>query len=68
MQEPKLSKVCEKVLDRCLAPSTAVGVGCDNMTMILVRFTKSNPAGASAHDKSSAPLEVPFESKPAETE
>ncbi|XP_022851108.1 probable protein phosphatase 2C 60 [Olea europaea var. sylvestris] len=66
--EPKLSKVCEKVLDRCLAPSTAVGVGCDNMTMILVRFTKSNPAGASAHDKSSAPLEVPFESKPAETE
>ncbi|GER30634.1 protein phosphatase 2C family protein [Striga asiatica] len=38
--EMKLSAVCEKVLDRCLAPSTAGGEGCDNMTMILVQFKK----------------------------
>ncbi|XP_078443192.1 putative protein phosphatase 2C 11 [Wolffia australiana] len=35
-----LSSVCEKVLDRCLAPSTVTGEGCDNMTMILVQFKK----------------------------
>ncbi|CAI9784780.1 unnamed protein product [Fraxinus pennsylvanica] len=46
--ETKLSKVCEKVLDRS-----------QNLT--------SDPSGASAHGKSSAPQEVP-ESKPAETE
>ena len=40
MQETKLSTVCERVLDRCLAPSTARGEGCDNMTMILVQFKK----------------------------
>jgi len=37
--EESLSAVCERVLDRCLAPSTA-GEGCDNMTMILVQFKK----------------------------
>ncbi|KAI3802598.1 hypothetical protein L1987_30737 [Smallanthus sonchifolius] len=37
--ESKLSTVCEKVFDRCLAP-TAGGEGCDNMTMILVQFKK----------------------------
>ncbi|KAG0466966.1 hypothetical protein HPP92_018546 [Vanilla planifolia] len=36
--ERSLSAVCEKVLDRCLAPSTAGGEGCDNMTIILVKF------------------------------
>lgn len=40
LQETKLSVVCERVLDRCLAPSTAGGEGCDNMTMILVQFKK----------------------------
>ncbi|KAE8656640.1 putative protein phosphatase 2C 58 [Hibiscus syriacus] len=40
MQESKLSVICERVLDRCLAPSTANGEGCDNMTMILVQFKK----------------------------
>jgi protein phosphatase 1G len=40
MQESSLSAVCEKVLDRCLAPSTLGGEGCDNMTMILVQFKK----------------------------
>ncbi|PWA82458.1 protein phosphatase 2C family protein [Artemisia annua] len=37
--ESKLSTVCEKVFDRCLAP-TSGGEGCDNMTMILVQFKK----------------------------
>jgi protein phosphatase 1G len=40
MQESSLSAVCERVLDRCLAPSTITGEGCDNMTMILVQFKK----------------------------
>lgn len=39
MQESKLSVVCERVFERCLAPSTG-GEGCDNMTMILVQFKK----------------------------
>lgn len=39
--EKKLSLVCEKVLDRCLAPMTG-GEGCDNMTMILVQFKKKS--------------------------
>ncbi|WOK92652.1 putative protein phosphatase 2C 11 [Canna indica] len=38
-KEASLSAVCEKVLDRCLAPTT-LGEGCDNMTMILVQFKK----------------------------
>lgn len=40
VQEERLSAVCERVLDRCLAPSTMGGEGCDNMTMILVQFKK----------------------------
>lgn len=39
-KESSLSAVCERVLDRCLAPSTITGEGCDNMTMILVQFKK----------------------------
>lgn len=39
VQESKLSVICERVFDRCLAP-TAGGEGCDNMTMILVQFKK----------------------------
>lgn len=46
--ESKLSVVCEKVFDRCLAPS-AGGEGCDNMTMILVQFKK--PLNSSASTK-----------------
>lgn len=53
MQESKLSTVCEKVLDRCLAPSTAGGEGCDNMTMILVQFKKPIMAAASGEQSSS---------------
>ncbi|CAI9260237.1 unnamed protein product [Lactuca saligna] len=38
--ESKLSTICERVFDKCLAPSTSTGEGCDNMTMILVQFKK----------------------------
>ncbi|KAL3844073.1 hypothetical protein ACJIZ3_001476 [Penstemon smallii] len=63
--ENKLSVVCEKVLDRCLAPSTA-GEGCDNMTMILVQFKKNTQCDASSNsnEKSSTSEEL----KPAEHE
>ncbi|KAJ6743848.1 PROTEIN PHOSPHATASE 2C [Salix viminalis] len=44
--ENRLSAVCERVLDRCLAPSTLGGEGCDNMTMIVVQFKK--PIGSIA--------------------
>ncbi|KAJ4822148.1 hypothetical protein Tsubulata_017305 [Turnera subulata] len=45
--ESKLSEICEKVLNRCLAPTTEGGEGCDNMTMILVQFKKPIGSGAS---------------------
>ena len=54
--ESKLSAVCERVLDRCLAP-TAGGEGCDNMTMILVQIKKPVPSGASPDDEPSASSE-----------
>ncbi|GFP93562.1 probable protein phosphatase 2c 60 [Phtheirospermum japonicum] len=41
--EKKLSVVCERTLDRCLAPSSGQE-GCDNMTMILVQFKKPSNA------------------------
>ncbi|KAI3820605.1 hypothetical protein L1987_08153 [Smallanthus sonchifolius] len=41
--ESKLKAVCEKVFDRCLAP-TSGGEGYDNMTMILVQFKKPKSA------------------------
>ncbi|KHG19769.1 hypothetical protein F383_03979 [Gossypium arboreum] len=41
--ETKLSAICERVFDKCLAP-TAGGEGCDNMTMILVQFKR--PVGS----------------------
>ncbi|KAL8139329.1 hypothetical protein V2J09_005350 [Rumex salicifolius] len=36
-QEKTLSVICQRVLDKCLAPSSG-GEGCDNMTMILVQL------------------------------
>ncbi|XP_075488606.1 putative protein phosphatase 2C 60 isoform X2 [Primulina tabacum] len=66
-QESKLSVVCEKVFDRCLAP-TAGGEGCDNMTMILVQFKKITPSSTSSNDKSSTSKEIKLDSKPAEAE
>lgn len=50
MQETKLSVICERVFDRCLAPM-AGGEGCDNMTMILVQFKKPFNSGASTADQ-----------------
>lgn len=44
--ESKLSTVCEKMLDHCLAPSSG-GEGCDNMTMILIHFNKCGDRKAS---------------------
>lgn len=57
MQESKLSVVCERALDRCLAPSTADGEGCDNMTMIVVQFKKPEQSTESEGGQSS-PTEV----------
>lgn len=57
--ESSLSSVCEKVLDRCLAPSTAGGEGCDNMTIILVQFKKPVcPNDADAEQSSRAVPEI----------
>ncbi|MFQ6658173.1 hypothetical protein Gotur_027548 [Gossypium turneri] len=64
MQETKLSVICERVLDRCLAPSTATGEGCDNMTMILVQFKKSIKSASPAELQSSHSKSVDTESKP----
>lgn len=33
-----LSAICEKLLDKCLAPTTTTGEGCDNMTIIVVQL------------------------------
>lgn len=68
--ESKLSAVCERVLDRCLAPSTAAGEGCDNMTMILVHFRKpdlSSTSDAGAEEKSSTSNSTETESKSTNT-
>ncbi|KAL3528990.1 hypothetical protein ACH5RR_008312 [Cinchona calisaya] len=47
--ETELSTVCEKVFDKCLAP-TAGGEGCDNMTMILVQLKKPSNSGTPSKD------------------
>ena len=67
-QENKLSVVCERVLDRCLAPSTAGGEGCDNMTMIIVQFNKPIQSTAAEEKTSTSDQADTDESKPAETE
>jgi protein phosphatase 1G len=67
MQENKLSAVCERVLDWCLAPSTAGGEGCDNMTMIVVQFKKPIGPPASADEQSSQSGPADAGSKPEES-
>ncbi|KAB2080305.1 hypothetical protein ES319_A05G062100v1 [Gossypium barbadense] len=62
--ETKLSVICERILDRCLAPSTATGEGCDNMTMILVQFKKSIKSASPAELQSSHSKSVDIKSKP----
>ncbi|XP_008228808.1 PREDICTED: probable protein phosphatase 2C 60 [Prunus mume] len=49
-RESKLSVICERVFERCLAPSPG-GEGCDNMTMILVQLKKPVTSAASVGDK-----------------
>ncbi|EEF49241.1 protein phosphatase 2c, putative [Ricinus communis] len=49
--ENKLSAICEKVFNRCLAP-VAGGEGCDNMTMIIVQFKRPVTSGASVEEQS----------------
>ncbi|XP_011034566.1 PREDICTED: probable protein phosphatase 2C 60 [Populus euphratica] len=49
--ETKLSVICERVFNRCLAPNTNGGEGCDNMSMILVQFKTPVQAGPSAEQQ-----------------
>lgn len=36
-----LSKICENMMDNCLAPGSETGgVGCDNMTMVIVALLR----------------------------
>ncbi|KAJ6956190.1 hypothetical protein NC652_007325 [Populus alba x Populus x berolinensis] len=65
--ENKLSAVCERVFDRCLAPSKKDGKGCDNMTMIVVQFKKPIGSPASADEQSSQSEPADGESKPEES-
>jgi len=58
MQEDKLSAVCEKVFDRCLAP-TAGGEGCDNMTMILIQFKKPSSPNVSVTNQPQSSSQPP---------
>lgn len=51
VQENKLSTICERVFDKCLAPSTSTGEGCDNMTMILVQFKKPIEGASPAEEQ-----------------
>jgi protein phosphatase 1G len=38
----KLSKICEQIFDHCLSPESWFdGIGCDNMTAIIVKFKSS---------------------------
>lgn len=40
VRETELNNVCERLMDGCLAPnSTMGGLGCDNMTIMLVCLT-----------------------------
>lgn len=40
-ERQQLSKICENMMDNCLASSSETGgVGCDNMTMIIIALLK----------------------------
>jgi protein phosphatase 1G len=45
MHEDGLSAVCEKMLNRCLAPEAGKD-GCDNITVTVVQFKKSITSAA----------------------
>ncbi|PUZ71923.1 hypothetical protein GQ55_2G352500 [Panicum hallii var. hallii] len=59
--EDKLSDVCEKLLNRCVAP-TSGGEGCDNMTVIIVQFKKPLPSAATSSTEQ--PAATPEEMRP----
>ncbi|KAJ6257146.1 hypothetical protein Dda_8032 [Drechslerella dactyloides] len=41
VEKQELHKICENMMDSCLAPSSENGgVGCDNMTMVVVAFLR----------------------------
>ncbi|KAF8820548.1 hypothetical protein IE077_003055, partial [Cardiosporidium cionae] len=42
-QNTPLSRICEELCDACLStsPNTNEGLGCDNMTCLIVKFTES---------------------------
>ncbi|XP_062155038.1 probable protein phosphatase 2C 60 isoform X1 [Alnus glutinosa] len=61
--ESKLSVICERVFERCLAPS-AGGEGCDNMTMILVQLKRPVDASSAGEQPlSPSPPDQPSESR-----
>ncbi|KAF3579503.1 hypothetical protein DY000_02034388 [Brassica cretica] len=66
--ETKLSTVCEKIVDRCLAPDTASGEGCDNMTIILVQFKKPNSSETKVEEEDEVKPEGPEPSQEAQDE
>mmetsp|Transcript_38870 Transcript_38870/g.44250 ORF Transcript_38870/g.44250 Transcript_38870/m.44250 type:complete len:319 (+) Transcript_38870:47-1003(+) len=39
-QDPnvRISSICEDIFEFCCAPTTAQGIGCDNMTCIIIKF------------------------------
>ncbi|KAG2645178.1 probable protein phosphatase 2C 70 isoform X2 [Panicum virgatum] len=61
--EDKLSDVCEKLLNRCVAP-TSGGEGCDNMTVIIVQFNK--PLSSAATTSTEQPAATAEEMRPNE--
>lgn len=61
VQENKLSTICERVFDKCLAPSTSTGEGCDNMTMILVQFKKPIEGASPAEEQDNGKLKTTVE-------
>ena len=36
---PILATIIEDLFERCIAPDTATGIGCDNMTCLIVQFS-----------------------------
>lgn len=65
-----LKLICESVLDRCLAPSSAMGIGCDNMSMtiimpkgtkfgkaVLARFANAQQPAATAATSETTPAD-----------
>lgn len=47
-----LERICEELLDACLAPDTSGdGSGCDNMTIIIVLFSSSSSTTENENDK-----------------